>query len=279
MIEFREIRVDDAKTVIKYVSASGRVNCDLCFANIYGWEFMYKTRIAEWKGWLIFSFMYGRHPAFMMPLNDGHPQCTLSEVLNELHDACAPHPLLLVGLTQDEADSYGPEHWERNLDDYVYDRISLQTLSGKHLQAKRNHVHKFWELYPDARICPLEHIEACIEFSKKWELPDEQTMIERVLPVRKELDVRGLELWIGERLGAFTFGAPINDTAFDVMVEKADREFEGSYAVINQKFVESLPVQYTLIDREEDLGIEGLRHAKMSYHPLSLIHKYNVWHR
>lgn len=279
MIEFREITPADAGEVLRYVTASGRVNCDLCFANIYGWQPMYGTKIAFYKGWMLLSFHDGRHPAFMMPINDGHPQCSLSEVIRELKETAAPHPLLLMGLTQDEADSYGPEHWERNYDDYVYDRTSLQTLSGKHLQAKRNHAHKFAVLYPEARTCPLAHIDACIELAKKWDLPDELEMIKRVLPVRDQLFVRGLELWVGDRLAAFTFGAPINATAFDVLVEKADRDFEGSYAVINQQFVTSLPEQYTLIDREEDLGIEGLRHAKMSYHPLTLVHKYNVWHR
>ncbi len=279
MIEFRDITPGDAGEVLRYVSASGRINCDLCFANIYGWQPLYGTKMANYKGWLLFSFHDGRHPAFMMPISDGHPQCSLEEVLEQLRLCAEPHPLLLMGLTQQEADSYGPEHWERNYDDYIYDRQALQTLSGKHLQAKRNHAHKFAELYPQAITCELQHIEACIELSKKWDLPDEQAMIERVLPVRHQLMIRGLELWVGDRLAAFTFGAPINEHAFDVMVEKADRDFEGSYAVINQQFVTSLPEQFTLIDREEDLGIEGLRQAKLSYHPVELAHKYNVWHR
>ncbi len=279
MIPFRDIVPGDASTVLRYVSATGRINCDLCFANIYGWQPLYGTKIAFYKGWMTLRFHDGRHLAFMMPINDGHPECSLSEILTELAEEAKPHPLLLEGLTQEEADQYGTEHWERNFDDYIYERSALETLSGKHLQAKRNHVHRFAELYPQARTCPLEHPEACIELAKKWELPDELAMIERVLPVRDQLMVRGLELWVDDRLVAFTFGAPINEKAFDVLVEKADRDYEGAYAVINQKFVASLPPQYTLIDREEDLGVEGLRHAKMSYHPIFLQHKFNVWHR
>ncbi len=279
MIPFREITPDDAPIVRRYAMANHIPNCDLCFANIYGWQPLYQTRMAEWRGWLLFSFMAGRHPAFMMPLNDGHEECKIEEVFEELRKQSYPHPLLVMGMTQEEADRFGQEHWQPNYDDYIYDRASLESLSGKRLQPKRNHANRFDSEYPEARLCPLEHIDECLAFASLWGLSEEMDMMRRVLPLRDKLDIRGLELWVGDRLVAFAFGAPIDENCFDVMVEKADRDFEGAYAVINREFVKSLPPQYTLINREEDLGIEGLRHAKMSYHPVERLHKYNVWEK
>lgn len=270
---------EDKDLVQKYTFANDRPNCDLCFANIYGWQPLYDTKMAEWKGWLIFTFNTHRHPAFMIPLNAGEPQCTIEEVKDELQRAASPHPFLMFGLTQEEASHYEHEHCERDYDDYIYNRTELETLAGKHLQGKRNHAHRFETMYPQARTCPLQHIDACLQLAEKWQLVDEMEMMKRVLPVRDQLDISGLELWVDDKLVAFTFGAPINENCFDVMVEKADRDYEGAYAVINREFVKSLPKNFTLINREEDLGSEGLRSAKMSYHPMMLLEKYNVWHR
>ena len=85
-------------------------------------------------------------------------------------------------------------------------------------------------------------------------------------------------LLVEGRLVAFTFGGPINHDTFDVCVEKADLNYDGAYAVINREFVRSLPPQYSLINREEDLGLEGLRRAKQSYNPRILLDKYTVTH-
>ena len=75
---------------------------------------------------------------------------------------------------------------------------------------------------------------------------------------------------------AFTYGCPINQTTFDVCVEKADVSYEGAFTMINNEFVRHLPEQYFYINREEDMGLPGLRQAKESYNPDHFAEKYDA---
>ena len=72
---------------------------------------------------------------------------------------------------------------------------------------------------------------------------------------------------------AFTLGSPINETTFGVHIEKADRDYDGSYTMINKLFASTIPEQYVYVNREEDLGLEGLRKAKLSYKPETILPK------
>ena len=72
---------------------------------------------------------------------------------------------------------------------------------------------------------------------------------------------------------AFTLGSPINETTFGVHIEKADRDYEGSYTMINKLIASTIPEQYVYVNREEDLGLEGLRKAKLSYKPETILQK------
>lgn len=90
----------------------------------------------------------------------------------------------------------------------------------------------------------------------------------------EELGLIGGCIYVGDRLAAFTYGSAVNDHTFDTHVEKADTEFDGAFTIINKLFAQHLPERFTLINREEDLGLDGLRQAKLSYHPAFLQHKF-----
>ena len=93
-----------------------------------------------------------------------------------------------------------------------------------------------------------------------------------------ELGMTGGCIYVGDRMVAFTYGSAVNDHTFDTHVEKADTEYDGAFTIINCLFARHLPERFTLINREEDLGIEGLRRAKLSYHPVVIQHKYLAIH-
>ena len=156
---------------------------------------------------------------------------------------------------------------DRDYADYIYLRSDLSTLKGKKFQSKRNHLNKFRSNYPNYTYKPLtsDLIPACLEL---------ETSMTAALQHLEQLDVIGGVLYVEDEIVAFTFGAPINQTTFDTCVEKANTAVEGAYAMINYEFANHIPSQYIYINREEDLGLEGLRKAKLSYQPEVILEKY-----
>ena len=87
--------------------------------------------------------------------------------------------------------------------------------------------------------------------------------------------MRGMVLYAGGQPVAMTLGCPISPLCFDVMFEKALRDYDGSYAVINNEFAKTL-TDYRYLNREEDMGIKGLRKAKLSYHPAVIYERFRA---
>lgn len=82
-------------------------------------------------------------------------------------------------------------------------------------------------------------------------------------------------VYVKDKAVAMTLGCEISPIAFDICFEKALREYDGIYAVINNEFAKTLS-SYKYINREEDMGIEGLKKSKLSYNPIILIARYNA---
>lgn len=296
MIPFRDITISDKEMVQKYTLPSDRKNCDLSFANLYSWRFLYQTQIAELDGFLLIKFHIDGHVAYMLPVGDGELRPVL-EALEE--DAKPTGEFRMQGICAHmradlEAADPNPVSFtftaDRDFYDYIYARTDLATLKGKHYQPKRNHINKFMRLYPNYEYKDLtpDLIPECLDMTGKWllqnetseeerrELEDEHKSLVDALNHFDQLDLRGGVLHVDGRIVAFTYGAAINQDTFDVCVEKADTDFEGSYTMINYEFANHIPEQYIHVNREEDLGIEGLRKAKLSYYPEILLEKWTA---
>ncbi len=164
---------------------------------------------------------------------------------------------------------------QRDLYDYLYRSDDLINLPGSKYHAKRNHIHAFTSTYSYeyVRITPdkLPLLRRCAEelYLKDSRLPDEYEAIGELLDHFEALHLRaGLLLAEGEP-AAYSIGEKMcSDTAL-IHIEKADRSFEGAYAMINQLFSSDF-ADCLYINREEDMDIPGLRKAKLSYHPVAL---------
>lgn len=291
-IPFRSITLADKALVSSFTLRSEYRNCDFSFSNMCSWRFLYDTEWAVVAGFLMIRFHIDgwQRPVYMMPVGEGELATALS--LLEQDSLSAGHPLLLLGITPDariklEQALPGQFHYlkERDFYDYIYLREDLATLRGKRYQAKRNHINGFKKLY-SYQYLPItaELVPECLQLEAIWyqenrteeeseELNQERQSIAFALSHFEELGLTGGAICHQNRIIAFSFGSPINHDTFGVHIEKADVSYNGIYALINQEFALHLPEQYTYINREEDLGLPGLRQAKLSYHPIELLEK------
>lgn len=293
-IDFKPITIDDKEVITSFTLPSPLRNCDLAFSNMCSWRFLYQSEYAVYKNFLLIRFYIEeknkKRIAYMRPIGNGDFRDALLQLEEDSWQH--GHPLLMLGVTPISKDlleeafpgefSYIPE---RDYFDYIYLREDLATLKGKKFQAKRNHVNKFKKQYAyEYEPLTAELVPECLEFEAKWyksnrtdddqeELTDERKSMIFALNHFKELNLLGGAIRIDHKLVAFTFGSPINQDTFGVHVEKADTDYEGAYSIINQEFASRIPEQYVYVNREEDLGIPGLRKAKLSYNPTILLPK------
>ena len=244
------------------------------------------------NGFLLFRFYVDGQLAYMMPVGEGSDIRPVIEVLMEdAKSQGAPFRLLGVCVNmRAELENAFPDRFnfvsDRDYADYIYLRSDLSTLKGKKFQPKRNHLNKFRSNYPNYTYKPLtsDLTPACLELETQWcranncaenqALESERRSMTAALQHLEQLDVIGGVLYVEDEIVAFTFGTPINQTTFDTCVEKANTAVEGAYAMINYEFANHIPSQYIYINREEDLGLEGLRKAKLSYQPEVILEKY-----
>lgn len=293
-IDFKPITIDDKEVITSFTLPSPLRNCDLAFSNMCSWRFLYLSEYAVYKNFLLIRFYIEeknrKRIAYMRPIGNGDFRDALLQLEEDSWQH--GHPLLMLGVTPISKDlleeafpgefSYIPE---RDYFDYIYLREDLATLKGKKFQAKRNHVNKFKKQYAyEYEPLTAELVLECLEFEAKWykanrtdddqeELTDERKSMIFALNHFKELNLLGGAIRIDHKLVAFTFGSPINQDTFGVHVEKADTDYDGAYSIINQEFASRIPEQYVYVNREEDLGIPGLRKAKLSYNPTILLPK------
>ena len=266
------------------------MNCDMNVANLCSWQFLYHTEYAVVEGFLVLRFVLDGHVTYMKPIGKGDLRPVLELLMADarslgdtLRMACVcPCAQALMDESMPGAFTYTIN---RDKSDYLYLREKLLTLSGKKLQPKRNHISKFKRTYPNYEYRPLtpDLVPDCIHLGEEWcrtndsclqhAMQAEQKMIAYALQHIDELHIVGGALFVEGKMVAFSFGARINAEAFDVCVEKADTAYEGAYAMINNEFVSRLSEDIVYINREEDLGLEGLRKAKLSYYPDLILDK------
>ena len=291
MIEFKDITVEDKVTITSFTMNSCRRNCDLSFSNLCSWRFMYNTKFAVIDNFLVFKFWLHGRVSYMMPVGQGDPEKELIEKLIE-DSQLEGEPLRLMGVCQGmkkRLNDILPGKFEfttnRDYSDYIYLRSDLATLTGKKFQSKRNHINRFKKEYT-YKYVPItpDRVQECLYLEAEWckandcdkqdGTGNERQAIVFALEHFEELGLSGGILYANDKIVAFTFGMPINKETFGVHVEKADTTVDGAYAMINFEFANHIPETFTYINREEDLGIEGLRKAKLSYQPETILEKF-----
>ena len=297
-LAFHPLTLIDREVMQAVTLPSGRRNCNYTFANLVGWQFWYYTEVCILENAVVLRYTFDGQRAYMV--------CTSEALSLELIEALLDDSngdLTLIGLEDSQVEQLSTLNSKlstnveplRDQYDYIYRRTDLATLHGRHLDAKRNHIHRFRAEHPDFEYRPLttESFDECRRLTEIWQeekkrkqapndnknkiIDAEHCVMETIFSNWEALGMIGGSIFVDGRMVAFTYGSAVTTDTLDVCVEKADRHVEGAFAIINQQFAEHLPEQYVYLNREEDMGIPGLRQAKLSYHPEILL-TYNVVH-
>lgn len=171
--------------------------------------------------------------------------------------------------------------------DYVYLREDLSQLSGNRYRSKRNHINQVLRNYTVTYdVLDDSHIPECLAIQEKWcrmrrceddlGLIGEWDAVRVILSNFDDFGVNGGVTIIGGEVVAFSIGEPLNGDTAVIHIEKADPDMPGLFQVINHQFCQNTWGGMTYINREQDLGIRGLREAKMSYYPHHFVKKYSI---
>ena len=291
MLEFAALKPEDKSFYDTFLLRYGARGCEYNFANLFLWG---RQKAACNNGNLAFFCQFNRKSVYLFPVGE-NLKPTLDAIISDSHKRGIP--CRLTSLTT--ADCEQLEQWypgqflfypDRDSFDYVYSIEALAELKGKKLQRKRNHCNRFRLLHPGCTAEPITdsnaaQVAAMLELwyaKKKAEDPTvsfylEQSAIHKALRHRKALAMEGLILVEKGRPIAMTMGSWLSENTFDVHFEKAMEEIDGAYSYINREFARYLREKYPellWLNREDDLGLEGLRKAKLSYYPDHLIEKY-----
>ena len=292
MLEFRHLTLDDKAKAAKALAESDFMGCEYSFANNLAWCRLADSKICFYKDFYIVC-SFGNDdgiPTFILPSGKGDYKAVITEM--ERFSNSIGHPLRLCGVTEKSLEmlnEFYPDRFTAELDrdgsDYIYLRSDLAEMKGKKFHQKRNHLAKFNRIESEFSLITERDFDDCISFivsdyNNKYDDNTTHSAIAEQYAVNTyfnnftELGLQGGIIRIGGKIAAVTIGERLNSDTFCVHIEKADRSYDGIYTGICNSFVKVCTENYTYINREEDLGIEGLRKSKLSYNPVFLLNKY-----
>ncbi len=290
-LEFRPISWRDKSLYDRYFPDGLERGCEFSFANLYLWG---RQNLCEAHGHIVLFSHFDRKSVYPYPVGEGDKREVLDAIIADARArgiSCR-----ITGISAEARETLSSLYpglfrfyCDEGSFDYVYDINDLADLAGKKYHAKRNHVARFWEACPDAVAEPLNesNLEAAKRMVDAWyedkkrDNPNgdyhlEEEAIAKAFRHFTDIGMDGMVLRRGDEVLAVTMGNRFREDMVDVNFEKARTDIQGAYAAINCEFARFLREKYPtlrFLDREEDMGIEGLRRAKRSYYPHHQIEK------
>ncbi len=292
MIDFKPLDIGQKETYDGYLRTAAHRGCGYSFVNLFLWG---RQNVGFAEGHLVFFSQFGRKSVYGFPVGQGDVKPALDAVMEDAR--ARGIPCRVIGLSKadcDLLDTLYPGkfrfHNDRDYFDYVYDINDLADLKGRKYQKKRNHLNRFRQENPRfelAVITPdnLPEVEALVQRWYEMRLQAdphgdfhmEQAAIKKALRNMDALGLEGLILSTEKGPVAMTLGSFLSEDTFDVHFEKALEIADGAYPAINHGFANYLREKYPqlrFLNREDDMGLAGLRKAKESYCPHHMVEKY-----
>ena len=291
MLQFTPVALSDKAQINDFFRKKDYPGDQYSFGNLYIWRNIFHAEICIEDGFLFVKSSQNGRCTFMCPVGSGD----LKQAVEKLLEWCRANgcPLRMEWVpAEDKAvlevlfGSRARVSTDRDHYDYIYSREKLCTLAGKKLHSKRNFINRFktqnWSYEPISR----ENLDECRMMQREWcktndcctnpDQRDECCAVHQAFQYFDELGFSGGCLRLEGRIVAFTIGEPLNSDTFIVHIEKAFADIPGAYPMINQQFVEHVMGGFAYVNREDDVGDEGLRKAKLSYYPERLLEDYIV---
>lgn len=292
MIDFKPITIADKTLYKHYLLTESERGCEYSFANLFIWG---RQQAAVLHNHLVIFSQFDRRSVYPYPMGSGDKRPVLDAIIADAKERGIP--CRITGLNAKEKlllEEMYPNrfrfHNARDSFDYVYDINDLADLKGGKYQRKRNHYKQFCKNYPDytvealneknlpqVRLMLNQWFETIMQENSNEDFHMERVALSKALDNYKELGMDGLLLKNNEVILAVTLGSQLSDNTFDVHFEKAPRDINGAYTAINYEFARYLRSKYPalqFLNREDDMGLEGLRKAKERYYPHHMIEKY-----
>lgn len=283
--KFKPLTINDQSSLNSFFKKYPETLAIYSFASLISWNAVYSYSFYLIEETLLICFNFKEKNYLLQPVGI-FPKHIQHLILSYIQDS----QLEIVSVTEKflkknkEFCSFFEIKNERDYANYLYLAKDLSTLFGRHYEKKRNLIAQAKKLYnwtvePLTTKCYPHCIKVLEEIGNrdKEKLQDELKALHTMLINFRNLDLKGIVININNQPEAFSIYGRLNDHTADIYFEKANREFKGLYQVINQETAKAiLNENYTLINREEDLGINGLRQAKTSYFPIELISSYSL---
>jgi len=293
-IDFKEIDINDKTVFDHYLSLRRYQNSEFTFTNMFIWRHAFNLRFSIVDDCLCVTGRYGQNYHFFFPPLGGEDSNIDSAIYRMIeHFRNQDYPITMKGITDTtrsvlEQVVPGLFRYERdpNNDDYVYRSCDLIHLEGKKYHQKRNHINKFIKSYKyNYESIDDSNIDECIQAEMEWMerreptngLEYEKIAVVEALRNFHDLKIKGGAIRIDGKIQAFSLGELLNPEMAVIHIEKANTLYHGCYAMINQQFAQHCWNNIPYINREEDMGIPGLRKAKRSYHPVKMVEKYTAY--
>ena len=266
--DFKPISLTDREQISSFLHQNPPVTSELTFTNVFMWRHRYKFQWCLGEDSLLIIGVIDSGEYFALPpVGQNDLTLPVRQLLDYLRRFTSTPEIHRVPETSAqryaEALSLEVEEDQAN-SDYVYRTKSLINLSGRKYHRKRNHLNQF-------------RIKDCLELEEQWcrlrnclenpALFNEEQAIREALLHYDELNCQGALILVDDKAVAFSLGESLNPDTAVIHIEKANPEYPGSYAVINQEFCQHAWKDFTYINREQDLGEPSLRQAKLSYYP------------
>ena len=300
MIAFRDPEIGDRQWVEERFRASGNQGCEYSFSTLFLWSGAYQQQVAPMDGFVLERLRGKLGAGYLFPAGSGPLEPVLSALEKDAAERGEPCRFFCVTPKQAERlEQLRPGQYAFQSDrdgwDYLYALDRLAGLGGKKLHGKRNHIRRFEESHPDWQVeqITMDNLAECAEMDLEWNRRyrsldaageeaeartrlDESHAMSRAFAHYEALGMDGLLLRTGGKVVAFTMGSPISADTFDVHFEKAYGEIQGAYPMINREFARWLQANrpgVRWLNREDDMGLEGLRKSKESYYPDRMVEK------